>query len=343
MINPYAGVNWGTVQRVVSASHMHIPDQDSFENAYTNGGIRHFPISNYYPSAPTYPLDNPVWPVEFTDIPLDVLGMPNAEHHSFVGEKGRLHLTTPGSTLVSGSPVSQEPLGYAGLLKDFCADVAASLQFPGGVIINHPKWSLLSVYDLISIIDRHRDIVLGIEIYNHTSATDTRMGETEREPSYDQWDALLTTGRHVLGFWVPDHALQIYTETDWHDAPGKSILLVDSVTEQNCATAYKLGAFYGMMLLSTLAFTNIDATETGITVETNESAEITLKTEVGTYAQVASGTTITAEWAANEKPIFIRAEAKNAGGEIYSQPIQYKTRADFQREKKRKMQRILIL
>lgn len=51
MENPYAGINWKTVLRVGSATHLHATNQDALNNGYTYG-IRHFPISNYYPSAP---------------------------------------------------------------------------------------------------------------------------------------------------------------------------------------------------------------------------------------------------------------------------------------------------
>ena len=51
MINPYTGTNWRPVLRVGSATHMHMPDQETLDNGYRYG-IRHFPMSNYYPSAP---------------------------------------------------------------------------------------------------------------------------------------------------------------------------------------------------------------------------------------------------------------------------------------------------
>jgi hypothetical protein len=51
MIDPYAHIDWQTVTRVPSANHMHMTDQKSLDNGYRYG-IRHFPISNYYPSAP---------------------------------------------------------------------------------------------------------------------------------------------------------------------------------------------------------------------------------------------------------------------------------------------------
>ena len=51
MINPYEGVNWQRAIRVPSATHMHIVNQENLDNGYRYG-VRHFPISNYYPSAP---------------------------------------------------------------------------------------------------------------------------------------------------------------------------------------------------------------------------------------------------------------------------------------------------
>ena len=51
MINPYEGVNWQSAIKVPSATHMHIVNQENLDNGYRYG-VRHFPISNYYPSAP---------------------------------------------------------------------------------------------------------------------------------------------------------------------------------------------------------------------------------------------------------------------------------------------------
>ncbi len=51
MIDPYAAVDWNTVHRIGSANHMHITSQKALDNGYRYG-IRHFPLSNYYPSAP---------------------------------------------------------------------------------------------------------------------------------------------------------------------------------------------------------------------------------------------------------------------------------------------------
>jgi hypothetical protein len=73
MINPYQDINWQSVARITSASHMHIPNQNALENGYKHR-IRHFPISNYYPSAP-YDANTRLsefrlrqhWPAQLTD------------------------------------------------------------------------------------------------------------------------------------------------------------------------------------------------------------------------------------------------------------------------------------
>ena len=51
MRNPYEGIDWQSVMRIGSATHMHMANQRTLDNGYQYG-IRHFPISNYYPSAP---------------------------------------------------------------------------------------------------------------------------------------------------------------------------------------------------------------------------------------------------------------------------------------------------
>ena len=55
--NPYASVDWKRVRHVPSASHVHVPDKSEFDKAYGQMKLRHIPISNYYPSAPYYPLN----------------------------------------------------------------------------------------------------------------------------------------------------------------------------------------------------------------------------------------------------------------------------------------------
>jgi hypothetical protein len=54
--DPYADVDWRKVTYVTSTSHVHVETQEKLDLYYRQFGLRHFPISNYYPSAPTYPI-----------------------------------------------------------------------------------------------------------------------------------------------------------------------------------------------------------------------------------------------------------------------------------------------
>lgn len=54
--NPYAGVKWDRINHIPSTSHIHITTQEMLHAIYNDCGIRHLPISNYYPSAPYYPI-----------------------------------------------------------------------------------------------------------------------------------------------------------------------------------------------------------------------------------------------------------------------------------------------
>lgn len=56
-INPYNGINFGTVTRVKAISHEHIVSTSRLKNAYDRG-IRYFAAVNYTPAAVSYPLDN---------------------------------------------------------------------------------------------------------------------------------------------------------------------------------------------------------------------------------------------------------------------------------------------
>ncbi|MGI6520581.1 MAG: hypothetical protein ACOX2D_05540 [Fermentimonas sp.] len=55
--NPYKNVNWEKAIQIRSTSHVHITDQAALDRA-ARIGYRHLPISNYYPSAPYYPIDS---------------------------------------------------------------------------------------------------------------------------------------------------------------------------------------------------------------------------------------------------------------------------------------------
>jgi hypothetical protein len=77
-------------------SHQHQGQSDSSRKVFYDMGYRHFAFSNYYPSAPTYPL-----PEAYLQQFPDVIGCPNAEHHSFT-DSG-LHFNALGSLLATGA------------------------------------------------------------------------------------------------------------------------------------------------------------------------------------------------------------------------------------------------
>ena len=56
--NPYEGVNWNQFKQITSTSHMHLTTKEWVERAYHECKFRHIAISNYYPSAPYYPIDS---------------------------------------------------------------------------------------------------------------------------------------------------------------------------------------------------------------------------------------------------------------------------------------------
>jgi hypothetical protein len=56
--NPYADVQWEKAHYVPSATHVHVESQEKLDKYYHRFGLRHIPISNYYPSAPTYPIQS---------------------------------------------------------------------------------------------------------------------------------------------------------------------------------------------------------------------------------------------------------------------------------------------
>lgn len=93
--DPYADVDWEHCDFLHSMSHQHQGQNETSRDAFYEMGYRHFAFSNYYPSAPTYPL-----PVEYLAKHPDILGAPNAEQHSF--PDAGLHFNSLGSLLATG-------------------------------------------------------------------------------------------------------------------------------------------------------------------------------------------------------------------------------------------------
>ena len=93
--NPYAEVDWQRWSCCDSMSHQHQGQTEASLETFLAMGYGHFAFSNYYPSAPTYPL-----PAGFAQKHPEVIAAPNAEHHSFT-DTG-LHANALGSLYASG-------------------------------------------------------------------------------------------------------------------------------------------------------------------------------------------------------------------------------------------------
>ena len=310
MINPYSNVNWATTDSIVSCSHMHLNQQDWFENAYGQG-VRHFAISNYYPSAPSYPLSS-----IYDNVPIDAVSCPNAEHHSFTDSN--LHMCAIGSTYNSMDGV--EKAWSVGM-----AEALDGMIYPngGGFTINHPHWSTLKPIDIIKMLD-FNPFVLGIEIYNDS----TEINYTPPKGwALDYWDEILRTGRRCWGFCVPDHEAKSGT------FKGRNILLVPELTEQACAEAYYNGAFYGVLNGSGLSFTEITATQQNVIVKTNGATSIIATNNLGSKIYNANEIIVSLDATVN----YIRFEAVDDSGErIFSQPIILRDYVTLNRKKRAK-------
>lgn len=120
---------------------------------------------------------------------------------------------------------------------------AKGLLYPdgGGITINHPTQTGIEQY--IEMLD-FDERVLGIEVWN-----DRRwFGVQDSAPHdryYRYWDALLSTGRRVFGFFVKDHM---------RSGRGRNVLLVPEIDhleakerERILLRAYREGSFFGML------------------------------------------------------------------------------------------------
>jgi hypothetical protein len=93
--NPYADVAWDEWEYLHSMSHQHQGQTDASRDGFLAMGYGHLAFSNYYPSAPTYPL-----PQDYTAKHPQLIAAPNAEHHSYT-DTG-LHANALGSLLATG-------------------------------------------------------------------------------------------------------------------------------------------------------------------------------------------------------------------------------------------------
>lgn len=313
MINPYAGVNWGTFQQIVSISHAHCETQAELNLLY-NGGVRHMAISNYHPSKPWYPLEE-----YFETVPDDIVQCPNAEHWrmSFWGDSqgtSNVHLNGIGSLCQSDFV---EPWGTGKPADIVIPEILNGLKYPdgGGISINHPAWSnwyldrnALPLKRILTLLD-FDERILGIEFYNDSSERyqDQRVGW-----DLETWDDVLITGRRAWGFAVPDHWGQ--THAEWR---GRNVLLVSGKTEHECLKAYREGRFFGRLKNTDLSFTEISQSDHTITVRTNNAESISYIVDGVKTTVEGSEITITVPTTA----VYVRFEAENEDDSIFSNPI----------------------
>lgn len=292
MINPYEGVNWQNVQHIQSCSHMHCTN-DTQLSRICDDGFQHLGISNYYPSKPWYPLSGC-----FDSIPDDVIGSPNAEHHSAFVDGicyHNFHFNGLGSTWQSGKAQGEEPIGVQDTWQNAFRNILNSLLYKdgGGITLNHPTWTQLSFKDAIRFLDYdHR--VLGIEIFNGPN-DDTAW-------ALDLWDEILKTGRRAWGFCVTDHF-----RDNIRPMEGQNILLVNKFTEKECLKAYREGRFYGKINATDLRFDKIECVNNTLNVNVNKDVEIKIvsNVETKTFENVKSveGYTIPSD------AVYVRVEA----------------------------------
>ncbi len=316
-VNPYQNIHWETVHKIQGATHAHCKDTSTFLNLY-NQGIRHMSLSNYRPSAPVYPLDScPDFAAVLKD---DMIGCPNAEHHSmtvsdYPGGAMPLHITAPGSTFVSGSPQGQQPDGVGDTWQYAFEHILKQLIFPdgGGVIINHPdNWFRMPLPHILNFLDFDKERVLGIEIYNDNAE---REGGSYTGWALTCWDNILITGRRCWGFAVPDHSAED-TEKPFK---GRSVLLVDNATEYDCLRAYRTGAFYAKCYNTNLAFRKLFVDEDNqLVIETENAARIDVIAD-GAVRKTAEGNRCIFDL--SQVRTYCRVEAHSEEDSIFSNPI----------------------
>ena len=317
LINPYHNVNWEVTSRLVSLSHWHCKSQDRFDLIY-NTGVRHFPISNYYPSKPLYPLES------IFNTPVDALSCPNAEHHGMTNTS--LHFNSLGSTYESGSTSGQNPVGVRDTWQNAFTNALLLLQTydGGGLTINHPSWSNLP-FETVKQMMMFDDRVLGLEVYNHTCEYHNNQGKGW---SIDYWDGLLSQGIFTLGFFTPDHTVDDY---NW----GRNVLLVDSINEENALKAYRQGSFFGVIKDNGLTFTEISFNGSTLNVSVSNNATIKFITEKGI---IKTSTGLTSFFVPMRETVYVRIEAEDSAGErIFSQPIMYKNEKMLKRDRRKRL------
>ena len=302
-INPYEGVSWGSVDYVKSMTHYHLIRQELFDQAVAEG-YRHFAITHYSPSKPFYPLED-----YYTGVPDNVVASPNTEKAYNIN--GYIHYCSLGSFAEGHGNLT----GAIAPWQTAFDEIFESLQYPdgGGITINHPDYPTnIPLSEYIERLD-YDERVLGIEIYNDASY----QGEGGAYGIYlDIWDTILSSGRKCYGFGVVDWT----TEYNW----GSNVLLVPTLSEENCLKAYRNGEFYVQLKDTGLRFTNLTLEDGRIYVSTNRETEIRFVSTNGEVVKTTTGTE--AYYDVEDGDMYVRVEACEGGdffNTIFSQPFMF--------------------
>lgn len=327
VLNPYANINWQSVDYVPSCSHEHAAVKE-IKNL-TRWGLRHIAVSNYHPSRPMYPLS------DYVTLPDGVISSPNSEFYNM--GIPNFHANALGS--FAEEPEPNTKLSW----KIKFANILAAMQYDdaGGITLNHPAWTILysqahghtddvlTTADLIEMLD-FDERVLGIEFFNAGSVGAI---DPSTKWSLDTWDEILLTGRRCWGFAVADHDGQSDDiDYQWR---GRNILLVDEFTEHECLKAYREGRFYGAIYDTNLKFSSITFENNVLLVvaANADSINIVVDGQYHTY----SGSS--ASFEIPDTAIYARVEAISSDNSIYSQPILFGNKS----KEKSKVKKMLLL
>lgn len=356
--NPYAGIRWEKVKYIPSTSHVHIENQEKLDKIYHSFGLKHIPISNYYPSAPAYPLGSirynqyavpwndiickgpHAWINElpadlqarlpfqlgdyiFKNVPPDIIVSPNAEHHSFTNTP--LHSNALGSLYSSGN------FDVHDVFKTKEHGYAMGTNLPWETVFK-------KMIDQLLFPDAG-----GITV-NHPVWSGLPFDEVIKMLDFDPRvlgievynDTCATNyGDPGLGWAIKlwDDILRTgrrclgFFVPDHTIGRGKNILLAPAFTEYDCLKAYRTGTFFGALNGSGLQFTNIGLDNNDLSVTLNGWATIRFVTDKG-EAQKTSGKDAIYKIpsASDGTPAvrYVRIEAIDEHSEqIFSQPIRF--------------------
>ena len=327
MINPYKDIDWVNVLKIPACSHQHCETQAQFNNIVASGMYETYAISNYYPSKPIYPLSD-----KFTDVPVDAISCPNAEHHNMSNNGSSLiglHVNGLGCTKVSGSErhyedghwVNDEPVGFDGLdwRQAFTQILNTQLYSDGGgITINHPNWSRHHGGLPQSVIEQMLNYdyrVLGIEVWNANYESDE-----DYNWDWELWDAILRKGKRCWGFAASDH-----TGQNSGSPEGRNILLCNSADTYECLKAYREGRFYCQRKGTSLAFSSIAVSGGKLNVATIGAS--TISVVIDSKKKTYSGNSVSVSIPNNVG--YMRIEAASADDIIWSNPIMFDKKNSF--------------